>query len=265
MNKITMSGELKNLIPALLKAQQEIKPAVQDARNPHFQNRYATFQSVQQACKGPLLANGLCLVQTMSGDDSGNSYLNTTLFHTSGEWISGGLRLLVDQPSMQKLGSAITYAKRYSLAAMLGVVDDEDDDGNKASAPEPYKSAQPTQINRAPQQQSLRSVAGQPVPQQPNIGNPGAYRINFGKKYKGKAINEISQDDLRNYIGWIETEVTPEKPMSPEALELVRHFDAYYGAPVTHPSAPAASGMLKEIPMPTDQDMPAFHSDDVPF
>lgn len=100
--------------------------------------------------------------------------------------------------------------------------------------------------------------------------NPNAvYWITFGK-YKNKAITSIPRDELANYLSWLETSATPERPLSDAAKAFLVEGDKYLQATAPKkmgdlPSASAASGTLKEIPMPTDQDMPAFHSDDVPF
>ena len=127
------SESIVKLIAALAKAQAEMKPAVMDAKNSHFGNKYATFASIINACRDPLSKNGLAFVQILSTEDS-SWYIETTLFHESGEWISSGkLKLILKDQTMQALGSAITYAKRYSLCAMLGIVADEDDDGQAAS------------------------------------------------------------------------------------------------------------------------------------
>jgi hypothetical protein len=118
------------LAAALAKAQSSIDGAKKDANNPHFKQRYADLASTWQACRAALFVNGLAVVQTTEARESG-AVLVTRLLHTSGEWVQGETPLLLGRADMQGLGSAITYARRYGLAAIVGV-SPEDDDGNAA-------------------------------------------------------------------------------------------------------------------------------------
>jgi hypothetical protein len=122
------SESINELAEALSKAQAEMKDAALSKINPHFKNRYADLPAVRAAVTGPLAKNGLTAIQTMALVD-GKSVLETTLAHKSGQWIKSVTPILVDKPGMQALGSGITYARRYALAAICGVASDEDDDG----------------------------------------------------------------------------------------------------------------------------------------
>lgn len=122
------SESINELAEALAKAQAEMKDAALSKINPHFKNRYADLPAVRAAVTGPLSKNGLTAIQTMALVD-GKSVLETTLAHKSGQWIKSVTPILVDKPGMQALGSGITYARRYALAAICGVASDEDDDG----------------------------------------------------------------------------------------------------------------------------------------
>ena len=119
---------------ALVKVQGAIKTAVKDATNPAFRSKYADLGAVWEAVKPALQANGFAVVQSPNFEGD-NMYLETTLLHVSGERMTGRYPLRPTKPDPQGFGSAITYARRYSISAMLGVVADEDDDGNAASAP----------------------------------------------------------------------------------------------------------------------------------
>lgn len=136
------SETLKALAPALAKAQGAMKSALKDAENPHFSSRYADLAAVWEACRDVLSSNGLAVVQAvapMTAD--GHAVVTTRLLHSSGEWIEEDASTPVAKRDAQGLGSAVTYLRRYSLAAMVGVVADEDDDGNAASAPPRAKQA----------------------------------------------------------------------------------------------------------------------------
>ena len=130
----------KEIVPALSKLQAELKPAVFDSKNPHFGNRYASFTSVMEAIRVLLAKNGFAVTQSVVEGPA----LKTVLFHTSGEWFESYIPLYVARNDMQSLGSAITYAKRYAISAMLGVVTDEDDDGNDSKGTGDPKAEAPS-------------------------------------------------------------------------------------------------------------------------
>lgn len=125
---------MKALATALAKAQAEIKAALKDSKNPHFKSSYADLTSVWDACRTALTKNGLSVIQKTDFAE-GEVWLETILLHADGDQITGRYPLRPQQQTPQGYGSALTYARRYSLAAMVGVVADEDDDGNAASAP----------------------------------------------------------------------------------------------------------------------------------
>lgn len=123
------------LAKALAKAQGAIKPAVKGAENPFFKSSYADLPAIYKACREHLSANDIAVAQS-TGFDTDGVFLETILAHSSGEWICGIYPIRPVKPDPQSMGSAITYARRYSLAAMVGVVaENEDDDGNAASTP----------------------------------------------------------------------------------------------------------------------------------
>ncbi len=136
------SDSIANLAKALALAQREIKPAIQDSANPHFRSKYASLTAIYNACREPLAKHGLSIVQGVV-EHEGSTYLETMLLHESGEHISAGTKLFVDKQHMQGLGSAITYARRYGVAALVGVVADEDDDGAAAVIHAPAPMVKP--------------------------------------------------------------------------------------------------------------------------
>jgi hypothetical protein len=133
------SETIKEIAAALAKAQGEIRGAVKDSTNPHFKSKYADLASVWDACRTALSKNGLAVFQTTETTADG-IFLVTTLAHSSGEWMRGTFPVQPVQNTPQGLGSALTYARRYSLAAMVGVAP-EDDDGNAASEGTPQGRA----------------------------------------------------------------------------------------------------------------------------
>lgn len=130
------SNTVKELAAALAKVQATIQPAIKNATNPHFRNRYADLGAIWDACRKPLADNGLSVVQMPTDSGDGRVALTTMLLHTSGEYISSTCSTRLQMDSAQGVGSALTYLRRYALAAMVGIVADEDDDGNAASQPQ---------------------------------------------------------------------------------------------------------------------------------
>lgn len=133
-NQMKHSTETKQVFAALVKAQAEMPPAPKDGNNPHFKSKYSTLQSIAETAKPILPKYGLAVCQTFEPACDGVSII-TSLVHESGEYITGSLFLKPTKNDPQGYGSAITYGRRYAMAAILGIVADEDDDANAASAP----------------------------------------------------------------------------------------------------------------------------------
>jgi len=131
MNK---SESIANLAKALSAAQGSIKAALKDSSNPFFGSKYADLTAVWESCRHALSANGLAVTQSTAFIGE-SLVLETTLMHLSGEWVASVYPIKPVKNDPQGVGSAITYARRYSLSALVGVVADEDDDGNAASKP----------------------------------------------------------------------------------------------------------------------------------
>lgn len=120
------SESIAELSKALVLAQKAMKPALKEATNPFFKSKYADLQSIWESIREPFTENGLSVVQT-SSYENGTLVLETMLLHTSGEWISGEFPVIPQKSDPQSLGSCVSYIRRYSLAAMCGVVTSDDD------------------------------------------------------------------------------------------------------------------------------------------
>jgi hypothetical protein len=136
------SESIKELAGALAKAQGAMGAAKMDSINPFLKNKYADLGSVIQAAKKPLSDNGLSYTQHPAVTDS-HVTVTTILMHLSGEWIESEISLPLDGGKglslAQSMGAIITYLRRYTLSAILGIYADEDMDGNK---PAPKAQAQ---------------------------------------------------------------------------------------------------------------------------
>jgi hypothetical protein len=120
------SESIAALAAALSKAQADITGALKDSANPFFKSRYADLASCWDACRSQLTANNLAVIQTTEVGETG-AVLVTTLAHSSGEWMRGYLPILSKDAGPQGQGSGITYARRYALAAIVGLAQIDDD------------------------------------------------------------------------------------------------------------------------------------------
>ena len=130
---MSQSEVINELAAALSKAQGEMQAAVKDKINPFFKSSYADLGSIWDAARPVLSKYGLCIMQTTEiAPDRNQVIMVTTLAHTSGQWMKSYLPLNPSKNDSQGMGAAITYLRRYSLSAIVGVVCDEDDDGETA-------------------------------------------------------------------------------------------------------------------------------------
>lgn len=123
---------MKNIATAFVKAQKGFSPALKTNTNPHFKSKYADLSACVEAVIDALNANGIAMIQQTS--ECGDGIIIETVFiHESGEMLtSGKLHVPADKQTPQGYGSALTYARRYSLMAACGIAP-EDDDGHAGS------------------------------------------------------------------------------------------------------------------------------------
>lgn len=161
------SDTIAELTKALVKVQANLKPVAKNSDNPFYKSRYADLTSVWESCRKLLADNGLAVVQTSRPSDTtvvvdvdkqGNPrfgiciIVETTLLHTSGEYITSELLIPCVKNDPQGVGSAAQYGRRYGFSAMIGIVSDEDDDGNShiTQAPSPARqSVRPSSTTKA--------------------------------------------------------------------------------------------------------------------
>jgi len=190
------SESIGKLALALAKAQSEIKGASKDSVNPFFKSSYADLESVWSAIREPLSKNELSVIQSTKVLDT-KLVVVTVLAHSSGEWISGEYPILSTKNDAQGLGSGTSYARRYALASMVGVYQ-TDDDANHAVAP-----AKP-QVKEYEKKETKE------------------YIINFGKKYKGKKLSDLTDEQIEHYCFELsEFEKASNKPLDSLAVEFI--------------------------------------------
>ena len=129
------SESIGKIAEALAAFQAEVKDPARDKDNPYFKSKYVAIDGLLAAVRPILAKHGLSVIQSTGGNGQDIS-VTTEILHTSGEWIrTDALVLKAVKADPQGAGSAVTYGRRYSLSAALGVAWDDDDDGNAASTP----------------------------------------------------------------------------------------------------------------------------------
>ena len=134
------SESIAKLATALSIVQGKLTHAKKDSANPFFKSKYSDLESVWDACRSLLAENGLAVMQFPGEFVDGTMSLNTVLTHSSGEYMSYLMSVPMTKMDAQGAGSCISYMRRYALAAVVGVVQ-ADDDGNAASSPKPVVKA----------------------------------------------------------------------------------------------------------------------------
>ena len=162
------SPDTSELAKALIEVQRNLQPAVKDAMNPFVHNRYATLNSVMESCRGALLSHDIWMTQFPVPAEPGYLGLVTKLTHAkSGQWQSSLAMVPLPKADPQGMGSAMTYARRYSLSAMLGIVTDADDDDGVGACATRLGGGQPKAGAR-------HSVPSSPKPQTASNNGPSA-------------------------------------------------------------------------------------------
>ena len=130
---MTQSESITKLATALVQAQAEMPKAKKEADNPFFKSKYASLDKVLPLAIEVLSKHGLAITQHIVALDGGDSGLETMLLHESGEYLSSTMKLYIEKVNSQGQGSAVTYARRYAVQSIIGMVADTDDDGNESS------------------------------------------------------------------------------------------------------------------------------------
>jgi hypothetical protein len=144
---VNRSDNIDLLAKALVAMQAELKPVVNDATNPFFKSDYASYEAVRLTAQPTLAKYGLAVIHVPGVIEDGKTVLECVLVHESGQWLGGLYPLNPVKNDPQAMGSAQSYAKRYSFSSLIGqVTNGQDDDGNMASAPPPREKGPPPAI-----------------------------------------------------------------------------------------------------------------------
>lgn len=210
MNKSETIGALAE---ALAKAQAEMSFAKKDSENPFFKSKYSDLASCWEACREPLTKNGLAVIQPTSLSEAG-VVVETTLAHSSGEWISSCLLMPLAKRDAQAVGSAITYGRRYALSAMVGLVSD-DDDGEAAMSRGKNNGPAPAQM------QGQKKTATKPnaQPKQAESQTHLQRLFNFLKGPDGLNLNDAQ---CKKFIQQtLDREIVSTKELTDTELDII--------------------------------------------
>ena len=221
------SESINELAAAIVKAQLALVPAAKDHVNPFFKSKYADLPTVWEA-SGPFREQGIAITQ--SPMDAPHEYivLDTQLSHVSGQWMRSRLKIRVAKNDPQGYGSALTYARRYALGCMTGIVTEEDDDGNAAS-PQPPKAqvyiaqkqtAQakinelrtegPARQEEVSHIQPLHTMASPTGSNQDASAAPSTWRVPkvaWTKQNAGKSAAELDDASLSFFVNYYENKL----------------------------------------------------------
>ena len=212
---------MKNIATALVKAQREFGPALKTSTNPHFRSKYADLSACIEAVIDGLNNNGIALLQPMHESDNGVT-VETLFLHESGEMLSAGkLHVPAAKQDPQGYGSALTYARRYSLMAACGIAP-EDDDGNAAKAPKRIEqqeaSADPFASFTPQAAKTIRAVAASAIEHFSQGDELGAFEEVLG------CVDKLGGDDNQRRNDVMNALAVPFKPHSALRAMLKEQF-----------------------------------------
>lgn len=223
------SESIANLAKALVAFNLEVKIIEKDAKNPHFKNDYATLDNIVDEVR-PILAKHGVVVMQFPGGDGENYTLSTLLIHESGEWIeSPQLTMKPVKNDPQGIGSCTTYARRYSLSAMLSLNTGEDDDGEGASRGNTSSQA-PTPPPNVPNQSHNTNTPTAQSNHSSGTGTGPAGLISaaqIGLCHKLKTEKGIDEDDFRRMISEIGGRESIKELTKKEASEFITLLNNY--------------------------------------
>lgn len=225
------SETIANLAAALVKAQGEMPAVPKDSTNPHFKSKFASLDGIIERTKPVLAKHGLAIVQGAAGEAApGTVGVEMMLLHSSGEYLMSHVVMPLAKNDPQGVGSAITYGRRYLVAAMLSLAADEDDDGNASShKPEAVKAAATTGTK-------LKAL------DDPQVMPTG--------DYQGKAIAEVPTAELKALLKFCTDKNATKFAARIAALdaEVNRRGDAARSSGDLHPALAGVGAETDSLP-----------------
>ena len=155
------SESIAALAKAIALSQLHVENALKSSTNPHFKSKYADLAEILNTVRPVFSANGIAIVQTPTFE-SGVASVETMLCHESGEFISSVCSSPVSKQDAQGIGSAITYLRRYSLAAMCGIAQEYDDGQHAVQEPQTQRQAPSRKLSNAEREMGVADMKGAP-------------------------------------------------------------------------------------------------------
>lgn len=203
---------IAKLYEAMSLAQAEFKKALKDSENPFFKSNYADLESIIDAIRPAFAKYGLAFIQPTEIVD-GKLYLKTVIVHKAGGRIESIYPVVSSKPDPQSLGSAISYARRYSLSAMAGVVTSDDDDAEAAMGRPQQQQAPPPQkpVNHAPSSVPKSNLSEAQVKRFHAMAKKLNWTKVDGDKRLGlfgkKSVTELTVQEYQQLTGEMEIEI----------------------------------------------------------
>lgn len=206
------SEDIQEICKALVGFHSEVGRITKDGTNPHLKNRYATIDNIIEEIRPILATHGLFILQLPTNTEAGEIQMTTRIYHTSGQWMeSPVLTLKPQKQDAQGIGSAVTYARRYSLTSFLSLNTGEDDDGNAASG------------GRGQRQSQSRGQGSQQPPQRPAGLASDKQRKAVFAIAKGKGLED---EQIKQLVRFFTKKESTKELTSKEASHLIETFRA---------------------------------------
>lgn len=212
------SETITEIAKALSKFQGEVTNPKHSAKNPHWKNTYTPLQDIISHIKPALANNGLSFLQNPYSEDGNSITVTTLLMHSSGEWIeSDPLTMKAERATAQGAGSIITYARRYSLSAILGIGTEEDDDGNSGEGAKQTQPPQQQSRQKAAQPPKTRTqekapAASQPPKEKQQVKDDGFITVDQARVFFS-IVGEGNEDIVKDVLGKQGIKKTTETPV----------------------------------------------------
>jgi hypothetical protein len=206
------------LAQALVDAQTAMPAVKKDGKNPHFDSTFVTLDELIAVTRPVLNQHGLAIRQLPITNDAGMPILRTTIVHgASGEELTADTPLFLPRNDMQAFGAAVTYARRYAWAAMLGIASEEDDDGNSATPTDAAPSQPKAKMITDAQKKKLGAVVNQldrdaaPIP--PECAEAETWvevlRLRLEQDYGVVTRTALTSSQASRLIDWFESMAIP--------------------------------------------------------
>lgn len=224
------SETITEICKALVGFHSEVGRISKDGTNPHLKNRYATIDQIIEEIRPILATHGLFIMQMPTNTEAGEIRMTTRIYHTSGQWMeSPTLTLKPQKQDAQGIGSAVTYARRYSLTSFLSLNTGEDDDGCRASAREARTATKPNQkakpqpkTNPKPQpQQQPKPEPSKPEVIDGNLASEPQRRKIFAMAKEKTIPESVLRGLIRYYTGKESTKSLSKQ----DASDLIKLLD----------------------------------------